>query len=125
MHKSPASPTQLTLAKRLSQACLLSLILLYSITSWLQTPINWTVWLAPCLSLLIFLPGMIKNHPRSYDWLCFVILIHFTVGVTNAMAPSASWNDYVQVALSVALFISAMMTSRWLKAEMAATPPSS
>ncbi len=39
-----------------------------------------------------------------------------TLQLTNAMSPQAAWNDYLQTALSVVLFISAMMASRWLKA---------
>ncbi len=112
------SASQLKLAKRLSQLQVIALIALYISTSALSEKILWTVLLAPCLSLAIFLPGMLQNHARSYDWLCFVILIHFTVGVTNVMSPSSAWNDYVQTLLSSALFISAMMASRWQKASL-------
>jgi uncharacterized membrane protein len=107
---------QLKIAKRLSQLLVIALIALYISTSLLSEKILWTVLLAPCLSLAMFLPGMLQNHARSYDWLCFVILIHFTVGVTNAMSPSSAWNDYLQTLLSTALFICAMMASRWQKA---------
>ncbi|NHO64160.1 DUF2069 domain-containing protein [Aestuariicella hydrocarbonica] len=109
-------PARLEAAKRLSQIVLSSLILLYVISGLLEETILWTLIIVPCLSLLIFLPGMLKSHARSYDWLCFVILIHFCVGVTNSMSPHATWNDYVQTALTVVLFISSMMASRWQKA---------
>lgn len=109
---------QLKLAKRASQWMVVALIVLYVCTSVLSEKILWTVLLAPCFSLAIFLPGMIQNHARSYDWLCFVILIHFTVGVTNVMSPAVAWNDYVQTLLTSALFISAMMASRWQKASL-------
>lgn len=113
---TPANPPPLATAKQLSLAALLGLILLYITTSLLDERILWTVLIVPCLSLLIFVPGMVKNRPRSFDWLCFVILIHFIVGVTNSMSPVAAWNDYLQTLLTVVLFISSMMTSRWLKA---------
>lgn len=118
-----ASPTidnaaQLKLAKRASQWMVIALIVLYVCTSLLSEKILWTVLLAPCFSLAIFLPGMFRNHARSYDWLCFVILIHFTVGVTNVMSPAVEWNDYVQTLLTTALFMSAMMASRWQKASL-------
>lgn len=112
------NPAQLKLAKRASQWMVVALIVLYTCTSLMSENILWTVLLMPCLSLAMFLPGMIKDHARSYDWLCFVILIHFTVGVTNVMSPSVEWNDYVQTLLSTALFISAMMASRWQKASL-------
>ncbi len=109
---------QLKLAKRASLWMVVALIALYTSTSLMSEKILWTVLLAPCFSLAIFLPGMIRSHARSYDWLCFVILIHFTVGVTNAMSPAVAWNDYVQTLLTCALFISAMMASRWQKASL-------
>ncbi|WP_439136284.1 DUF2069 domain-containing protein [Pseudomaricurvus sp.] len=106
----------LALSKGLSLASLFGLIALYIATSLLEEKIYWTLLIAPCLSLIIFVPGILRNHARSYDWLCFVILIHFVVGVTNSMSPTAAWNDYLQTALTVILFISAMMASRWQKA---------
>lgn len=106
----------LAAAKHLSLAVLAGLILLYITTRLLDERMLWTILLVPCFSLMIFVPGMVKNRPRSFDWLCFVILIHFTVGVTGSMSPLAAWNDYLQTLLTVVLFISAMMTSRWLKA---------
>ncbi len=107
---------KLARSKPLSLSLLLGLIVVYVLSSVQSENFYWTLLLIPCLSLLMFLPGMLKNHARSYDWLCFVLLIHFTVGVTNAMSEHASWNDYVQTLFTTVLFISAMMTSRWQKA---------
>lgn len=122
MTATPESPNPdhhfalLTFAKRLSQGLLVGLIVLYVTAGLMSEQILWVIMLMPCLSLIIFLPGMLSNHARSYDWLCFVILIHFTVAVTNVMSPSGAWNDWLQLMLSVVLFISAMMASRWQKA---------
>ncbi len=113
---SEHSAPPLSLVKRLSQLMVVALIALYTTTSLLDDKILWTVLLVPCLSVGMFLPGMLKDHARSYDWLCFVILIHFTVAVTNIMSPTPEWNDYVQTLLTSALFICAMMASRWQKA---------
>ncbi len=118
----PSPPRQLRLAQQLSLALLLALVLLYSVTSALAPKFFWTLLLVPCFSLLAFVPGMLKHNPRAYDWLCFVLLVHFTMGVTNAMAPAGAWNDYLQTLLSVALFISAMMSSRWQKAWLRQSP---
>lgn len=113
---SPSATPPLALAKRLTLASLVGLIALYIVSSLLEEQIFWTLLVVPCLSLLIFVPGMLKSHARSFDWLCFVILIHFVVGVTNSMSPAAAWNDYLQTVLTVVLFISSMMASRWQKA---------
>lgn len=113
-------PPRLRFSRKLTLYSLLSLVVLYSATGLLAERVNWTTLLVPCLTLLIFVPGILSNWPRSFDWLCFVILLHFTVGVSNAMSPLGAWHDYLQTALSVVLFISAMMTSRWLKSWRAA-----
>lgn len=110
------NPPPLAGAKSLSLAALFGLVLLYITSGLLEQPVLWTLIVIPCFTLLMFVPGMMKNAPRSFDWLCFVILVHFMVGVTNSMSPQAAWNDYLQTLLTVVLFISAMMTSRWLKA---------
>ncbi len=76
---------------------------------------SWALWLVQTLPLAIFIPGLIKGYFRTYSWICFAILIYFTWSVTNAMSSHAHWSDPVIVALCVSLFISAMMTSRWLQ----------
>ncbi len=65
------------------------------------------------LPLLIFLPGLLQKSYRTYNWMCFVILWYFTWAVTNVMSPLFKWSDAVALSLTVILFISAMMTSRW------------
>jgi uncharacterized membrane protein len=52
---------------------------------------------------------------RTYSWICFVILLYFTWSVVNAMSPFVRWQDILVVALSVIIFISAMMISRWMQ----------
>jgi len=108
-------PPKLVIGRAISFSCLLGLILLYSVTSWIHNnpPI---IYIIPCLTLVIFLPGMMRNQHRSYNWLCFVILIHFTVAVTGVMSELSAWNDWVQLCLTISLFNAAMMTSRWLQA---------
>lgn len=116
MTSSPPFPATLKFSHRLTLNSVLSLILLYFFTSITAETMNWTVLIVPVASLAMFLPGIALKLPRSFDWLCFVILLHFTVGVSNSMSSHAAWHDYLQTLLSVVTFISAMMTSRWLKA---------
>ena len=109
-------PQYLIVGGALSWAFLLGLILLYAYTALSQEKFSLVLWLLPTASIAIFIPGMLVNSHRTYNWLCFAILPHFTVGVTNAMSPEPYIGDYFQVALSTCLFVSAMMTSRWLQA---------
>ncbi|MBR9908886.1 MAG: DUF2069 domain-containing protein [Gammaproteobacteria bacterium] len=120
MNNSAKLPARLRFSKKLTLYSLLSLVVLYTATGLLAAPVNWTTLVVPCLTLLIFVPGILLHQARNFDWLCFVILLHFTVGVTNSMSPSSAWHDYVQTLLSVLVFVGAMMTSRWLKRWQAA-----
>lgn len=72
-----------------------------------------TIWLVRVLPLLVFVPGLMRNDFRSLAWLCFVCLMYFMLAVTEAMSPLRLWINYVEVALSVTVFVSAMMTIRW------------
>lgn len=116
MPTSNAMPKNLKFSHRLTLYSVLSLMFLYTIINLTAETINWTVLLVPLVTLVVFIPGIYAKTPRSFDWLCFVILLHFTVGVTSSMSPQAAWHDYLQTLLSVVIFIAAMMTSRWLKA---------
>ena len=65
--------------------------------------------------LLVLLPGMIAKYYRTYSWLCFVLLIYFIFAVEHAFMSKSDILDYLFVLLTVLLFISSMMTSRWMQ----------
>lgn len=73
------------------------------------------VWSLQSLPLLALLPGIYKKNYRSYSWLCFILLFYFIVAVERAMVSTSTWTDYIFVGLIVGLFISSMMTGRWLQ----------
>jgi uncharacterized membrane protein len=66
------------------------------------------------IPLLIFIPGFLRETHRTYSWLCFVILMYFLFYVPLAMGRNL-WSDWLATFLCCALFIAAMMTSRWLQ----------
>lgn len=74
---------------------------------------NITVLLIQALPLLVFLPGLLKNHYRTYSWVCFIILFYFVQAVAGAFTSTANITDLIFVALTVYLFVTAMMASRW------------
>lgn len=76
---------------------------------------GWLPWAVQTFSFVIFIPGMLAKHYRTYSWICFVVLMHFLGAVVNVMSPLGLWIDGVQVALLVTLFLAAMMTSRWMQ----------
>lgn len=73
------------------------------------------IWLIRIGPLLAFLPWLLARNPRTLIWLCFLLMIYFLVAVPNAMLPITVWINYVEVALVVSLFVSAMLYSRWLQ----------
>ena len=92
-------------------------VLVLTITTWWlhqegRQP-SLTIWLIRVLPLLVFVPGLLRNDLRSLAWLCFVCLMYFMLSVTEAMSPLRLWINYVEVALSVTVFVSAMLTIRW------------
>ncbi|MFL0809984.1 MAG: DUF2069 domain-containing protein [Agarilytica sp.] len=73
------------------------------------------VFLFQTLPLLAFLPGMIKNNYRVYSWLCFIMLFYFIFAVQTVFTSTRTDSDFVFLALTVALFVSSMTSSRWLQ----------
>ena len=74
--------------------------------------------LVESIPLLIFAPGILRDirraSHRSYSWLCFVTLIYF-VAIVPIVMGRGSWSDWMITCLVCLLFISAMMSSRWLQ----------
>lgn len=68
------------------------------------------------LPIIIFLPGLInKVNYRIYSWMCFVLLVYFTAYVVELGSPLRHWTDAVGLTLTVIMFISAMMASRFVQ----------
>lgn len=65
--------------------------------------------------LLALLPGIIKKRYRSYNWLCFLLLFYFIFAVERVFTSVRNTSDFIFLAHIVLLFISSMMTSRWLQ----------
>lgn len=72
-------------------------------------------WIVQMVPLLIFLPGLLRNNPRAYIGLCFVLLLYFIKAVEGVFSPARAWIDYALLTLTVVLFIVSMLTSRWLQ----------
>jgi len=92
-------------------------------TEYEQARVQVFVLLLQVLPLLGFLPGMIKRKFKSYLWLCFVLLVYFTVIVTRLFMPEAGWMEYLQLSFEVLLFISSMIYARWRQQQLAGQEP--
>lgn len=112
-----AEPSRkLIVARTISWLLYALLIIAYSV--WQLTRPGGPVfffWVVQLLPLFLVLPGIKANHPRSYIWLCFLLLLYFIRGFDGVISPARAWIDYVVLSVSVLLFVSSMLTSRWLQ----------
>ena len=62
------------------------------------------IWLIRVMPLLPFSVGLHQNHPRTYTWLSFVVLLYFINGVLVSFDPERQIMGIVYAVLSVTLF---------------------
>ncbi len=71
--------------------------------------------------LALFLPGLIRDHVRTYIWLCFVILLYFITVVlwlfNEPADPVLAWAAMLGI---VVFFNAAMLYARWRSQELRA-----
>ncbi len=77
---------------------------------------SFKLWLVKIFPLLIFIPGFVQRKYRTYSWICFAILPYF-IWLTPLVMARGNWSDWTMITLIVVMFISAMMTSRWMQQE--------
>jgi len=82
----------------------------------LQLP--WIIWLGKLLPLMLFVPGMLRDKPRSFIWLCFVSLLYFIAMVERIFAQPDSALAATGLVAVILLFISAMLYARWRSVEL-------
>ena len=103
--------------RRLVLASLVLLIAAQALDSWVrQAPA--VIWALRILPLLVFLPGVFRDRPRTYIWLCFVILLYFLTVVLRLFYNPADPVAWVAMACIVTGFVGAMMYARWRSQEL-------
>lgn len=105
---------KLSLGLWITHGSYLIFIALMSYLNFQQADSSIKLWLVKIIPLLIFIPGFIKRKYRTYSWLCFAILPYF-IWITPLVMGRGNWSDWTMISLIVMLFISAMMTSRWMQ----------
>ena len=63
--------------------------------------------------LLLLLPGMLTGSARAHAWTCFVVNIYFIKGVLAAFDPARALFGWVEVLVSLGLFIAGLLYVRW------------
>lgn len=108
---------RLRLARALSLASFFGLIALLTVNNLLfadlhgaRTGVILAVELVP---LALLLPGMLLGNARAHAWTCFVVNLYFIKGVLAVFDPARALFGYLEVAISLALFVSALLYVRW------------
>nr|WP_256675889.1 DUF2069 domain-containing protein [Pseudomonas sp. R5(2019)] len=63
--------------------------------------------------LALLFPGMLLGSARAHAWTCFVVNLYFIKGVLAAFDPARTLFGWIEVLLSLGLFISALLYVRW------------
>ncbi|MAL98890.1 DUF2069 domain-containing protein [Hydrocarboniclastica marina] len=91
------------------------LALLVVTTFWPDPVEGASVWLMLTIKLvplLILLPGLLKSRGKTYQWLCFILMIYFTDAVVRAYLTGWAWPPTVMTGLTAGLFVSAIVRIR-------------
>lgn len=110
-------PKKNRLAQQLTWATYVLMLLMMIVTSLPgQIPQGSSVILilaVKLVPLLIVLPGLARDQLRAYTWLCFIILFYFTQAVVESFLSLAASTDLFITALTVIMFLSAMLYIKW------------
>ncbi|MDH0648970.1 DUF2069 domain-containing protein [Pseudomonas sp. GD03858] len=105
------------ITRALSLACLFGLITLLVVNNlWFadlhgaRVEVIMAIELIP---LLLVLPGMLMGSARAHAWTCFVVNIYFIKGVLAAFDPARALFGWVEVLVSLGLFVSGLLYVRW------------
>ncbi|WP_028694703.1 DUF2069 domain-containing protein [Pseudomonas cremoricolorata] len=108
---------RLRIARSASLACFLALIALLGLNNLLFADLHGArvgvIMAIELLPLLVLLPGMLKGSARAHAWTCFVVNLYFIKGVLAAFDPARALLGWIEVALSLGLFVSALLYVRW------------
>ena len=108
---------RLRLTRALSLGCFFGLIALLVINNlWFanlhgaRVEVILAIELIP---LLLLLPGMLMGSARAHAWTCFVVNIYFIKGVLAAFDPARALFGWIEVLVSLGLFVSGLLYVRW------------
>jgi len=121
----PESTLQVRAARQLTLWSLLALVALISMKiaaiSDLEPVSKAVLWCIAALPLLVFMPGLMRGAWKTYLWVCFVLLLYFSVVVTHLFMPGANVLNWLQLIMILLAFVAAMMFARWRQQEINAS----
>ena len=73
----------------------------------------WVILLIELVPLMLLVPGMLKGSARGHSFTCYVVNLYLIKGALAAFDPNRQVFGLLEIAASVAVFISAMLFVRW------------
>ena len=74
---------------------------------------TWVVLSIQLVPLLLVAPGIITGSPRAHAWTCFIVNLYFIQGVLAAIDPARMIYGLMEAAISLTLFVAALLYTRW------------
>ena len=65
------------------------------------------------LPLALLAPGLLLGNARAHAWACFVVNVYFIQGVLAAIDPARALFGALEAVISLGLFCSALLYTRW------------
>ena len=105
------------LMRVVSLACFFGLIALlcayYLICADLHGARPWVILLIELVPLMFVVPGMLMGSPRGHSFTCYVVNLYLIKGALAAFDPNRQVFGLLEIAASVAVFVSALLFVRW------------
>ena len=105
------------LMRVVSLACFFGLIALlcvyYLMFANLHGARPWVILLIELVPLMFVVPGMLMGSPRGRSFTCYVVNLYLIKGALAAFDPNRQVFGLLEIAASVAVFVSALLFVRW------------
>ena len=73
----------------------------------------WVILLIELVPLMFVVPGMLMGSPRGHSFTCYVVNLYLIKGALAAFDPNRQVFGLLEIAASVAVFVSALLFVRW------------
>nr|WP_186349510.1 DUF2069 domain-containing protein [Pseudomonas fragi] len=73
----------------------------------------WVILLIELVPLMFVVPGMLMGIPRGHSFTCYVVNLYLIKGALAAFDPNRQVFGLLEIAASVAVFVSALLFVRW------------
>ncbi|MDD1013623.1 DUF2069 domain-containing protein [Pseudomonas rubra] len=108
---------RLRLSRALSLASFFGLVALLTLNNLLFADLHGArvgvILAIELVPLALLLPGMLLGNARAHAWACFVVNLYFIKGVLAAFDPARTLFGWLEVVISLTLFVSALLYVRW------------